>query len=325
MSTPQTYTYQRYLRAKQSVDARALNRVVWNRFVEALLDRSPVIRLLEVGPGVGTTATWILDALLDSSTERIEYTLLDVSGENLTIAQERLRNWFERNGVPAEQRKGSYLQGALEGTEVSLEFAVGDVTEVTCTESPSRFDAVIAQAVLDLLPLPDALRQLQGCLRERGVWYLPIHFDGVTAFEPQIDPDLDAQIERLYHESMQRGEERGTCSSGARTGRQLLVWLREMGADLLEAGSSDWLVFGREGGYPQEEEYFLYHILHFIEQELSGHPALEAAAFDKWMGKRRQQIEDQELIYVAHQLDVLARQGSIHSGSQPSKSGASST
>lgn len=323
MSEPHNYTYQKYLRAKQSVDERALNQRVWTRFVDVLSEQATEIRLLEVGPGVGTTAIWILKALRRSSVERIEYTLLDVNSDNLTVARERLRNRFPGSELSIEKERRNLLHGVLGETNIVLEFVVGDLTEAEWTDSPPQFDAVVAQAVFDLLPLPETLRVLRDCLREGGIWYLPIHFDGITAFEPQIDPALDEQIEQLYHDRMLREGQEGPRSDGAQTGRRLLVWLREIGADLLEAGSSDWVVFGREGGYPQNEEYFLYHILHFIEQELAGHPALDTAAFDKWMAKRRQQIENQELIYVAHQLDVLARQGRYPS--HPSKSGASST
>ncbi|MCB0115995.1 MAG: hypothetical protein KDD84_17970, partial [Caldilineaceae bacterium] len=54
-----------------------------------------------------------------------------------------------------------------------------------------------------------------------------------------------------------------------------------------------------------DEAYFLRHILHFVETTLSGHPELDATSFAQWLQTRRDQIERGELIYVAHQLDLL--------------------
>jgi hypothetical protein len=81
-----------------------------------------------------------------------------------------------------------------------------------------------------------------------------------------------------------------------------------VGATLVEAGSSDWVVFAREDGYPKEEAYFLHHILHFIEEELSDHPDVDVGRLAEWVRRRRRQIETNELVYIAHQLDALAVQ-----------------
>jgi len=287
--SPSTYSYSRYLAAKESVDDRALNQRVWQRFIQDLVERSSPIRILEVGGGVGSTMERILNALTQRGVETVAYTLVDVRPEHVDAARKRLSTW-------SNQREG--------GDAHSLRFVTADLLDFAAGADAS-YDAIVSQAVLDLLPVSETFGALRPLLRERGLWYLPIHFDGVTAFEPTVDAELDAQIERLYHESM-AGEEGGR--DGAHTGRRLLPRLREAGANLLAAGASDWVVFAGTEGYSADEAYFLHHVLHFVEEELSDHPHLDPDVFTRWIAERRRQIDAGELIYVAHQLDVLAQQ-----------------
>ncbi len=294
MPEPDSYTYPRYLSAKRSVDERALNRRVWTRFVQLAARRESPLRILEVGGGIGATLERIVKALDDRDVGIVEYTLVDVNPDNVGAARERL------GPLTTERTREGGSQ------EVSIQFETTDLFDFAANAEEGRYDVIVGQAILDLLSVPAALRALRPLLAKDGLWYLPIHFDGVTAFEPPLDSKLDAQIERLYHQSMAAKEPEG--HDGAHTGRRLLTRLRMEGANLLEAGSSDWVVFAGKDGYPEDEAYFLHHVLHFVEDELTDHPALDSGAFAEWIEERRRQIEAGELIYVAHQLDVLALQ-----------------
>jgi len=298
---PSTYSYPRYLDAKRTVDARALNRRVWSQFVERLSARSSPIAILEGGGGVGATVQRIVEALEEPSPNRLHYTFVDLEPDNVEAAQDRLHTWADRRGysVSGHDRQ-TWTDGPM---EVTVRFITGDLFDVASAQDPGAFDAVVAQAVLDLLDVPAALRALRPLVRTGGLWYLPIHFDGVTAFEPRVDSALDARIERLYHESMSAADD----TAGRHCGRRLLTQLPDAGLPLIDAGSSDWIVRPHEGTYPGDEAYFLHHILHFLETELSDHPELEASAVSDWLQTRRRQIDAGELIYIAHQLDVLAR------------------
>ena len=302
MPEPDAYSTPRYLDAKKTVDARALNRRVWAQFVERLSGRSAPIEVLEVGAGVGATVERVVEALEDTSAGPLHYTVVDIEPDTVAAAQARLREWAEHRGYTVSgQERQTWTGGPM---DVTVRFVPADLFEVASTQAPGAFDALVAQAVFDLLDVPAALRALRPLLRTGGLWYLPIHFDGVTAFEPPVDPVLDARIERLYHESMAGTPDDETA--GMHCGRRLLTHLPAAGLPLLDAGSSDWVVLPRDGAYPGDEAYFLHHILHFVEAELSGHPDLEAAAVADWLRTRRRQIDEGELIYIAHQLDVLA-------------------
>ncbi len=306
MTEPDTYSYPRYLQAKKTIDARALNRVVWAQFVEALIEsESSPIRILEVGGGIGATVERVVEALEPRSVEAVTYTFVDIESENVEVARKSLSSWARDRGYSVS---GHDPQVWAEGpVDVSLQFVTADLYDVAAAHDGPVYDALVAQAVFDLLRIPRALRTLGPLLRPNGLWYLPIHFDGVTAFEPSVDPNLDARIERLYHESMGEPPDQEGGRAGAHCGRRLLTRLRDAGATLLEVGSSDWVVFPQDGGYPGDEAYFLHHILHFVETELAGHPELNPGVFSKWISTRRRQVERGDLIYIAHQLDVLAR------------------
>jgi hypothetical protein len=99
---------------------------------------------------------------------------------------------------------------------------------------------------------------------------------------------------------------RGT-GGDSRAGRHLFSHLRTAGAQVLAAGASDWVVHAMNGTYPADEAYFLHFILHFFEESLTGHAELDAFAFANWLKEHRAQIERGELVYIAHQMDFLAK------------------
>ena len=72
-------------------------------------------------------------------------------------------------------------------------------------------------------------------------------------------------------------------------------------------GASDWVIFPGPNGYEGDDAYFLHFIVHTVHQALLGHAELDAERFSAWIARRHEQIERRELVYVAHQLDVLGR------------------
>lgn len=287
------YSFPHYLLSKQSVDDRALNKDVLNA-LKANLPPQP-IRIVEVGAGIGTMfrrlARW--DVI-----RQCEYVMVDERAENAAYASEWAKVWAGESGLSVEgSGEGLHL---FDGhRDFRLRFERADVFDfIQKNQTPA--DLLIAHAFLDLLPLPESLPKLLSLTKELA--WLTINFDGVTTFEPTIDAALDAQIERLYHETMDARPTGGD----SRSGRHLFGHLRKAGAEILAAGSSDWVVYAVNGKYPEDEAYFLRFILRFFEESLAGHPDLDAEAFASWLRERRAQIERGELTYIAHQVDFLA-------------------
>lgn len=300
------YSFTRYLEAKKSVDDRALNIRVWARLKETLPEKSgqAPLKVLEIGAGTGA----MLHRLVSGGMiVRGEYTAVDSDPENTTCAATVLADWAAGAGWEVKKAENGLSIDAPGGRlEISLQTA--DLFDFIKQQTGKKtWDLVVAHAFLDLVDIPFTLPLLKGLVEPGGLFYFTINFDGMTALEPAIDPQLDEQIVRLYHDTMDERVTDGRRSGDSRAGRHLFEQLTRAGLEVLEAGSSDWVVYPRGGEYPADEAYFLRHILHFFEESLAGHPALDAGRFKSWMEKRRAQIDRAELVYIAHQLDFLAR------------------
>ncbi len=288
------YSFPHYLLSKQSVDDRALNKDVLSALKSNL--PSQPIRIIEVGAGIGT----MLRRLIGWDVIRqCEYVMVDEMAENVEYASEWAKVWAKEAGLGVEG-SGESLRLFDKSREIKIQLVQADVFDfIQKNKEPA--DLLIAHAFLDLLPMPESLPRLMS-LTKRFAW-LTINFDGVTTFEPTIDAVLDEQIERLYHETMDTRPTGGDSKSG----RHLFGHLQNAGAEILAAGASDWVVHSVNGRYPEDEAYFLHFILHFLEESLRGHAELDAEAFADWTRQRRAQIEQGELVYIAHQMDFLAR------------------
>jgi len=296
------YTFPHYLLAKQTIDDRALNRQVYQALLMELPSVSPSdFRIVEVGAGMGTMLTRLFR--WGFFTRETDYTLVDEMSENIAFAREWLPRWGAENGYQVETAGDLIRFSVSESASVSVHLVQADVFDFIRT-SPEKSDLLIAHAFLDLLPMPVSLVSLFSLLKPGGLAWLTINFDGLTSLEPTLEPVLDAKIERLYHQTMDRRPTGGDSQAG----RHLFGHLKQAGGEILAAGASDWVVYPLQGQYPADEAYFLHFILHFFELSLSGHPELEAVVFADWLAARREQIKRGELIYIAHQMDFLARQ-----------------
>jgi len=289
------YSFPHYLLAKQSVDDRALNKDVLAA-LKASLPENP-LRITEVGGGIGTMLARLLRWEIIS---QAEYTLVDMTDENICFAREWLPEWAQGNGLDIKAESPDELEIFDGRRYIFVKLVQADVFDFI-EQRPEPADLLIAHAFLDLLPLPEGMCRLFALTKDLA--WLTLNFDGVTSLEPAVDADLDARIERLYHESMHTRPGGGDSLSG----RHLFGYLEQAGAEILSAGASDWVAYPVNGRYPADEAYFLQFILHFFEESLGKHPELDAVAFADWLGKRRQQVERGELVYIAHQVDFLAR------------------
>jgi SAM-dependent methyltransferase len=313
MSQFREWSFSRYLAAKTSVDDRALNRYVWNTLMESLPrpESARPLRILEVGAGIGTMVerwlTW-------SSIQDVHYTALDVNPANVVHMRHRLPAWATQSGWDCE-RNGD--DGALMLTRADsvavVAPVVNDFFALAAHHDCRRcYDLLIAHAFMDLVDTRRAIAAVWSVLKPGGLFYATLVFDGATILLPTLEADLDATIVREYHATMdERVNERGEPSGDSCSGRHLLGHLVEARAPILAAGSSDWVVVPQQGAYPHDEAYFLHVIVETVSQALQGRAGLDQVALAEWIRARHAQIERGELIYIAHQLDVLARAPSV--------------
>lgn len=289
------YSFPRYLLSKQTVDDRALNKDVLSA-LKTHLPKQP-IRIIEVGAGIGTMLRRLIrwDVI-----QQAEYVMVDNTAENVEYASAWIPQIAAEAGLGVERSGSDQVRVFGKGQDINIQLEHADVFDFAQTNKTPA-DLLIAQAFLDLLPMPESLIKLLPLTKDLA--WLTINFDGITSLEPIIDAALDEQIERLYHKSMDLRPSGGDHKSG----RHQFQHLKTANAEILAAGPSDWVVYAKDGKYPEDEEYFLHHILHFFEESLTGHTELDENLFDDWIKKRRTQIERGELTYIAHQVDFLAR------------------
>jgi SAM-dependent methyltransferase len=306
MAIPTTYGFTRYLAAKKSVDDRALNRHVWQCLVQALpqVTSDRAVQVLEIGAGIGTMVERLVEwGLLHQAT----YTAIDADPETIAEHRRRLPTWMAAHGFNVQEDSFTQQRFWRNGHEIGVETEAIDLQRfIGRTQVGRAWDLLIAHAVLDLLDIPATLPSLLALLRPGGLLYCSMVFDGVTILQPEIDPELDAQIEALYHQTMDQRRIAGHLSGDSRSGRHLFAPLQALGADILAAGSSDWIIFAGLQGYPGDEAYFLHFIIHTIGTALRGHSQLDSGRLTHWIAQRHAQIETGSLVYIAHQLDVLA-------------------
>ena len=297
----------RYLAAKKSVDDRSLNHHVWRSLLNALPRSSPAapLQVLEVGAGIGTMVERLQSwGLLTSA----EYTAVDADPDSVAEMRRRLPRWMVGQGFRVERTAEGRFECRRSGESITVITQTADLFDFAADhQGQSQWNLLIAQALLDVIDAPKALRSLLPLLRPGGLLYLTITFDGATIFQPEIDQALDAKIEELYHRTMDERIVAGRRSGDSKAGRHLFGHLRATGIEVLDAGGSDWVVFAGPHGYSADEAHLLHFIVDTIASALAGHPELDPIQFAEWITLRHAQIEDSTLVYIAHQLDVLGR------------------
>jgi hypothetical protein len=294
-----TYTYERYLSAKKTVDDRALYRGACDEVAKRLGSAHPrPWRILEVGGGIGTMVGRLIDWQLLG---RAEYRIVDESAELLAHARRWLADWAFRRGASCEgNAEGVVLQSP--GVDVRVRFEHSELQSfLERDDASTKADLLIANAFLDLVDLPSTLPALLAKVSADGMYWLTINYDGETIFLPEHR--LDADLLRVYHHSMDERRRGGRPAGDSKTGRHLLQQLHRLGATPTAVGASDWVVHPVGNTYRADEAYFLRHIVNTVDVELQRHSQIAPADRAEWSRLRHAQVDRGELVYIAHQLD----------------------
>jgi SAM-dependent methyltransferase len=236
------------------------------------------------------------------------YTAVEQQPGNLEIARERLEGWAIQRGYGFHQDSADRILLRAPDLRINIEFKPVDFYHFQNDNRASgRFDLLIAHAFLDLVDLPRALPAVFELLKPGGLFYFSINYDGLTILEPPLDGGLDELVLELYQRTMDDRRIAGKPSGDSRTGRHLFAHFQRQGAQILDAGASDWVIMPKSGDYLPGEDYFLHFIIHTIQTSLDGNAHIDQEDLSLWVNKRRQQIEQGELLYIAHQLDYLGK------------------
>src|SRR5438067_6952641 len=292
-----TSGYARYLAAKTTVDDRALNRHVLAELCRLVPAGAP--RVLEVGAGLGTMVARLMDWGVVATGE---YIVLDADLQLLDDSRRWLCDWAAARGL-----RSDLLPDGLQVGDLRVRLVHAELGRYLEAAQRAPADVLIANAVLDLVDVPAILPGLLRLLVPGGVYWFTINYDGESVFVP--GHPHDEQVMRAYHRDMDERVRYGRPAGDSRTGRRLFHHLRDAGAPVLAAGSSDWVVSaGPDGKYPGDEAYFLRSILNTIRDALRNrHDRVEPADLADWLAERGRQLAAGELVYIAHQLDFVGR------------------
>ncbi len=292
MQEPEHYSAVRYLTAKVAVDNDALNARVFAALEKGVAaTEKQALRVIELGAGVGSTFRRLYERGIIHSGE---YVMVDRDVEALEEASRVTNAILDDDGR----------------AELSVSYCADDAIEYLNGESKAGrgADVIVGQAFVDLVNVLEFVRAAASVLRPGRLLYLPITFDGETVFWPPIDAERDERIITAYHATMDAHQTPdGLPTGGTKAGRTLLRALPSAGLEIMAAGSSDWVVFPGSATYSQDVAYFLHHIINFVWESLQDNEAIPRDELQEWNAARHAQINRGELVYIAHQLDVLAR------------------
>ncbi len=310
-----------YLEAKIPLDSRSLNPAVLRRF-RSLLEAAESPSLLDVGTGTAAMLRRVLEWELRGT---VLLCGVDSDPENLQVAGSRLADRLGRRPWTPQPRSGreaaprAVLRARRSGCAVAVElreedllaWMAGAAEEGAGPQWPEwvaqPFQAVTAQAFMDLMPLAEGVRFLAGLLVPGGLFYSCLNYDGLTVLLPPAAGPFEEALLRRYDRSMEARREAGLATGGSRSGRRLFAALLQEGFELLEVGGADWTVFPRGGTYAGGDGTVLRAILGMIRAEGRRDVQVAEEALQRWYGQRLSDLESGRLALVVHHLDILAR------------------
>jgi SAM-dependent methyltransferase len=293
-----------YLDAKYPLDERSLNRDVRALFESSLRSHS-ALRILDMGCGSGASLRRLLEAGLNG---RVELTGVDRDADLLQLARDRIVHDLEM--AEFELSRSAEVVDARRNREVvTLRLEGADLSAYEPAQS-GIYDAVIAQALMDLLPLERMVERIRRWLVPAGLFYASLNYDAGTVLYPAYgDGEFEAALLGVYDASMDRWVDGQRCG-GAHSGRRLHAALSDAGFDILALGSSDWNITPYCGAYRDADKVCLAALLEMIHGEGLRSGQFETRQLGDWLGDRQTQLADQKLGLIIHQIDLVAQKAS---------------
>lgn len=286
-----SFSFQSYLEAKESLDERSLSAPVRDGVLSYIASAESRgsgggLRVLDAGTGTGAMirrlARWVAEMPQKQRPARMELLGIDTDPDSLRTAELRTAPL-----VPGAK----FLRGDLAAADGSW----------ACE---GAYNLITANAVLDLLPIEDTVRLLRSLLAPSGGLYATINYDGLTELIP---PYEEAPFEERLLAWYDRSMDLRAPAAGSRTGRALPAALMRAGFALEAVGASDWVIAPTRVGYPGRDEEFAGYLLSLMRNEGERNRSLPAEELARWLQARRRALEKRELIVVVHQLDLFAR------------------
>ncbi|MGZ8217732.1 class I SAM-dependent methyltransferase [Methylomagnum sp.] len=294
-------TLRDYLDIKFALDERSLSPAVKSAFFAALRDRA-ALACLDIGTGTGASIWRLLNADLKA---RLEITAVDRDQALLELAHRRTVALLGARGFKVTASPGA-IKARQGKRQVAVEFIMADLEHFE-HDRLGHYDAVIAHAVMNLLPPQAMAGRISGWLKPRGVFYATLNYDGGTSLLPIYrDQALEDRVFAAFDAAMERRRVWDQSGGGARSGRRLHAALLETGLEVLAYGSSDWNLTPESRRYRDRESVCLTELLELMRNEAAQSGQFVEEELEAWYRARLRDVNDSRLGLVVHQLDFLA-------------------
>ncbi len=286
-----------FLAAKFALDSRSLDPQVQADLVRGL-QRWPVPQCLDLGAGTGASVRRMLEW---RGPRPWSLTLVERDPNLVAFAQAQALQTLAALGEAALARDGAIR--SFDG-RIVLHF---ETRAVEACRPAIRFDAVIAHAFLDLVPLGPTLTRIRRWLSPEGLLYAAINYDGETELEPRhADAGFESELLDAYNQSMEARRVDGERTGGAYCGRRLRALLPRHGFAIVREGRSDWCIVPQSGGYRDRDAACLAVLLGLIGGE-AARAGFDPHRLQRWQAERTRLMLAGRLALRVRNRDVLAR------------------
>jgi SAM-dependent methyltransferase len=165
-------------------------------------------------------------------------------------------------------------------------------------------DIVVGHALADLVPLDRLATRAAALVRPGGLVHLALAYDGLTAFSPAFDPDLDRAIVAAFHYHMDRPAADVATYGGTTAGRRLGPALAAAGLEIVVDAPSVWNVRASDGDAGRR---VLARLIRFVVEAVREIGGIPAGDLSRWVDERRTALATGELMVRVSHRDVLAR------------------
>ncbi|MGR9101009.1 MAG: hypothetical protein ACU826_10625, partial [Gammaproteobacteria bacterium] len=235
----------------------------------------------------------------------LSLTALDRDPGLLKIAEDGVSNSLKASGY-RRTGPGRYVLDGESGREIETAFVCADLSDFEGGDG--AFDLIAAHAIMDLVPLPQAVDFFYSLLRPGGLFYATIHYDGETALYPRYgDAEFEKTLLDAYDASMERRTVEGLPTGGVFCGRRLYRTLADRGFDIPAYGSSDWNATPKHKAYRGGDGEVISRLLQWMAGEAGRCPGIDPGVLNLWLSDRTKRLQSAELGVIIRNLDILAR------------------
>ena len=296
MVNKESFDYPDYLSIKKSIDDMSMNQKVWSAmslWIQDYYKQGEIIRILEIGAGIGTMIERMLDTGLLTY---CNYTAVEVEPEFREVAYDRLVKWAQLKKYIVTRKSESVWLLTRDEVKIEIEWLTEDVLNINHRYTTAYFDLIIGHAIIDLLPVPSCMPDILSMVKFNGAYYFSLNFAGQTVFNPVLPGDEN--ISNAYHNDMDKRFP-DIDWRPSQTGLLLGKWLNNQGHNIIAEGPSDWIL---DSGNNQIDpgNLFITNILDTIEKAL-----VDLTQISEWTTTRREQLQSGELQFYATNCDFF--------------------